>query len=192
MEENTQNSQKTVVSFIVGLIIGGLLVWVFTSAPTTKPATTDTKKTDTASTDVAKTDDTKTEDTTTTDTTDTTKKTDAPVANIGTGSILVDVQNAGTVVALGATTYPGTDGWIAVHSMNGDALGGVLGAARYSTKEGLLPKQVELLKTAPTVKGKTYAVVFHKSDGDRTYSSKTDTVVNGADGKFLGTMFTAN
>ena len=182
----TQSSQKTVVSFIVGLIIGGLIVWVFTSAPSTKPAVTTDEKKD-ASSEVTKKDETKPADTATTDT----KKTETPVANIGTGSIQVDVQNAGKVVNLGATTYPGTDGWIAVHSMNGDALGGVLGAARYSTKEGLLPKQVELLATAPTVKGKSYAVVFHKSDGNRTYSS-ADTVVNGADGKFLGTMFTAN
>jgi len=188
MEENTQNSQKTVVSFIVGLLIGGLLVWVFTSAPASDVKKTIVENKNTATTtDTTKNDDVAKPDTAATNT----PKTVTPTASIGNGSITVAVQDAGKKVALGAITYPGTDGWIAVHAMNGDALGGVLGAARYATKEGLLPKEVELLPTSPTVKGKTYAVVFHKSDGNRTYSG-ADAVVNGADGKFLGTMFTAN
>ena len=32
-ESNKQEGQKTVVSFIAGLLIGGLLVWVFSDAP---------------------------------------------------------------------------------------------------------------------------------------------------------------
>ena len=46
MEENTSGSQKTAVAFIVGLVIGGLLVWVFT-APHEKSAVKDEKKEDT-------------------------------------------------------------------------------------------------------------------------------------------------
>jgi hypothetical protein len=191
-EENTQQSQKTVVSFIVGLLIGGLLVWVFAGSPAKAPAKSDTKN------DAQKTENTDNKAPEAANPTDGAanpeeKKEEAkPTATIGNGSIAVDAQKAGNEVALGAITYPGTDGWIAVHAMNGDALGGVIGAARYSTKDGLLPTKVELLEKAPTVAGKTYAVVFHSTDGDRTYSSKTDAVVNGADGKFLGTTFQAN
>lgn len=193
-EENTQQSQKTVVSFIVGLLIGGLLVWVFAGSPAKAPAKSDMKN-DAPKTENADTEKKAEEATPTTDTAakpEEKKEEAKPEAVIGTGSIVVDAQKAGKEVVLGAITYPGTDGWIAVHAMNGDVLGGVIGAARYSTKDGLLPTKVELLEKAPTVAGKTYAVVFHSTDGDRTYSSKTDVVVNGADGKFLGTTFQAN
>jgi hypothetical protein len=33
-EAEKQEGQKTVVAFITGLLIGGLLVWVFSSSPT--------------------------------------------------------------------------------------------------------------------------------------------------------------
>ena len=36
-EQETQESSKTVVSFTVGLIVGGLLVWVFSGSPEQAP-----------------------------------------------------------------------------------------------------------------------------------------------------------
>lgn len=38
MAEETQDGQKTLVAFVVGLLIGGMLVWAF-SGPTPEPET---------------------------------------------------------------------------------------------------------------------------------------------------------
>jgi hypothetical protein len=107
------------------------------------------------------------------------------------GSIVVLNQKAGTKVALGDIKYPANAGWIAVQNVNGDTLGTTLGAARFDVKAGLMPKEITLLTNAPTIAGKEYRVVFHSTDGNREYSSATDKVVNGADGKPLASGFKA-
>ena len=40
-EQLKEESQKTVVSFVVGLLIGGLLVWAFSGAPKNDPKADD-------------------------------------------------------------------------------------------------------------------------------------------------------
>lgn len=190
MEEEKREGQKTVVAFISGLLIGGLLMWVFGAQP--KSNTADEMKKD----DNAAVEDTKDVVVAPTDT-----KADAPsTAEIsvakpevvaGVGSVAVSNQKAGLKVTLGVIKYPANAGWIAVQNINGDALGTTLGAARFDVKAGLMPKEVSLLATAPTVAGKEYKVVFHSTDGNREYSSATDKVVNGADGKPLATSFKA-
>ena len=188
MEAENQGGQKTLVAFISGLLIGGLVMMVFTAGPK-KNATPEVSKNDTAATAPANTDAT---DAPKTDTPAVVAPTPAPKAEVavGTGSITLGAEKAGRVVTLGAITFPATDGWIAVQVMNGETLGATLGASRFETKVGLIPKSVELV-AGQLVAGHTYAVVFHASNGDHMYSSKLDTVMNGADGKFLGTTFTA-
>ncbi len=191
MEAEQQQGQKTVVAFISGLLIGGLLMWVFSAEP---------KKDNTVE---VKTDDTQgamTEDQST-DTTDTSNVENAaaaaaaaatpktPEISMANAGISVANQPAGTMVKLGETKYPVDGGWLAVHTLDGDALGPVLGAARFSVSEGLMPTEIELL--ANTTKGDKYAVVFHTSDGNRTYSSKTDTVMQNDAGAYMGATFMA-
>lgn len=183
MEAEQQQGQKTVVAFISGLLIGGLLMWVFGAEPKTDGAANVKKDADTA--DVVATDDVDGADVS-----DGADAPDAPVVSMGDGSISIKNKAVGKTVALGDVTYPADSGWIAVHRMDGENLAGVIGAARFAVKEGLTPKMVELFN-ATLEAGSSYAVVFHKTDGDRTYSSKTDTVMAGADGKFLGTTFKA-
>jgi hypothetical protein len=113
----------------------------------------------------------------------------AEVATGGAGSIAVADQKAGMKVSLGEVKFPVNGGWIAVQNIADDKLGTTIGAARFDVKEGLIPKEIGLIGS--TVAGKSYAVVFHGTDGDRNYTSATDKVVNGADGKPLATMFKA-
>ncbi|MFM2374166.1 MAG: hypothetical protein RLZZ234_161 [Candidatus Parcubacteria bacterium] len=185
MEAEQQQGQKTVVAFISGLLIGGLLMWVFSAEPK-KDMNKDVKKDDAKE---ATTEEVKTENTEAS--AEATTEIAAPVAEVtlGAGSIALSAIKAGSKVALGEMKFPAEGGWVAVHQMDGENLGAVLGASRFDTKTGLIPKEVELL--AGMKQGDMYAVVFHSTDGNRAYSSKTDLVLKNAEGKFLGSTFKA-
>ena len=167
-----QESQKTVVAFITGLLIGGLLVWVFSSTPDEKKKpeekTTDTEQ-------VTKTDDTKK--------TETIEKADAKVTEVtGTGSLTVVDQKAGKLVILGKTEFPSKKGWIVVRDYMDGTPGNVIGAARYASEEGLVPTAVELVRE--TVAGSSYQVSFYNDMGNAGFSSAEDTEIKGATATF--------
>ncbi len=176
MSDEKQEGQKTVVSFIVGLLIGGLLVWAFSGPSVEAPKDAD-KKTDTEkvepkdekSEDV-KTSEVKTEETTTPEVT---------TLPVGDGKITVENQAAGKFVTLKSATYPISEGWIAVRDYQNDQLGVVLGAARFSEEQGLVPTGVTLLRT--TTAGKEYAIVVYTENGDKKF--------NVADDKQLDSVF---
>ena len=90
----------------------------------------------------------------------------------GEGSIDVPDQPAGLVVKLDSATFPSSDGWVGVRSFPNGQLGSILGAARYSEEQGLIPTEVELL--VPTTAGRTYAVTFFTEDGDRIFNPAYD------------------
>jgi hypothetical protein len=183
--DQQQGSQKTVVAFISGLVIGALLMWVFGSQPP-KNVKEDTKM-DNAQEQAA------TENTEEAAPSGEQGSAEVSVSNpavtAGMGSVAVANQKAGSQVALGEIKYPTEAGWIAVHAVENGTMGGVLGASRYNTKEGLTPTTVDLL--APTVAGAEYWVVFHEDNKDGKYTSAGDKVMNGADGKPLATSFKA-
>lgn len=159
-EQEKQEGQKTVVAFIAGLLIGGLLVWVF-SSPTPKEEMEDA------------TDNTNTEEPATADrgantninTSNDTEDAVAPVPTLptGDGAISVNNQAAGSVVTLTSAEFPTAEGWVAVRDFDGENVGGILGAARYSQSQGLIPQEVELLRG--TEAGTEYVVVFFTEDG---------------------------
>lgn len=173
-----QDSQKTVVAFIVGLIIGGLLVWVFTDTP--QPAPTDT----TDETTTEETDNGGSEAATDTGTNaatdaDTPEPTTAPAAELptGDGEVVVNNQPAGTVVTLERATFPQDNGWIGVRDFLNGQPGALLGVVRFSKEQGLVPESVTLQRA--TVAGNEYAVVFYTESGDREFSLADDVQVAG-------------
>ncbi len=157
-----QEGQKTVVAFIAGLLIGGLLVWVFSSSePAVAPYNEAGETTSEAAETTGATTNTRGE---------TNTNTDSPVAEIeiaelpvGDGAIAVSDQAAGSLVKVDSASFPLTDGWIAIRDYNDGAVGGILGAARFSQSQGLVPTEVELLRA--TEAGMTYAAVFFTEDG---------------------------
>jgi hypothetical protein len=175
-EAEKQEGQKTVVAFITGLLIGGLLVWVFSSTPETEP--TKVMESDSTTEMTTKSDDSKEAVVTTVKTAETTKVT--PVA--GNGSLTVLDQTAGDEVVLGATKYPDESGWIVVRDYANGVSGNVLGAARYNLNEGLLPVSVSLLRKA--VSGSAYQVGFYADNGDKAFSLKEDALVTGGEATF--------
>ncbi len=165
-EVDKQESQKTVVAFITGLLIGGLLVWVFSSTPESKVEEVNTT--------------TNTEQESTSEVT--TDASENASDATGKGSITVVDQKAGAVVTLGKIEFPTTNGWVVVRDYSNGVSGNVLGAARYSADEGLVPIAVELVRA--TVSGSSYQVVFFTNEGDAGFSLSEDKVIDGASATF--------
>ncbi len=143
-----QDYQKSIVAFVAGLLIGGLLVWVFSAPEATAPtevvvdanAAKVIDVTDAATSDAA-----------------------APTVGEGKVAVTGDIA-AGESVAVTVTDYPATDGWVAIRDYVDGALGSVLGASRYSQSEGKYPAKVDLFRA--TEAGKNYAVVFYTQATD--------------------------
>jgi hypothetical protein len=172
-EVEKQESQKTVVAFITGLLIGGLLVWVFSSTP------------DEAKNLMENTGDT-TEEKADTNTDDTSAGTQGGTnVTSGQGSITVADQKAGEVIALGAVKFPTDDGWVVVRDYMDGTPGNILGAARYDISGGLVPAEVELIRS--TTSGSSYQVVFYTSEGAIGFMSGEDKPISG-----IATTFKAN
>lgn len=189
MDEKEKN-QKTVVAFIAGLLIGGLLVWVFGAAP---ESTTTDMDDDVTSGTQTETGNTNTEAGTSaqsreTSSSDSTSETPKIVVS-GKGSISVSDQAAGTVVEIGDIEYPTTDGWIVIHDDVAGELGNALGASRYSTEVGLLPATVELLRS--TEAGISYHAVLYSENGDRVFDLDDDQPLTTTSGGMIEALFTA-
>lgn len=164
-EHNNDESKKTLVAFIVGLLIGGMLVWAF-SGPTDQKNTDDAKKDEmTAST----TDEVATETEETADT--------APALKVAEeGVIVINDQPAASTVAIESATYPIGEGWIGVRQYNNDELGYILGVVRFSESQGLVPEEI-ILQT-PTKAGSKYAVVVFREDGDFDFNLSGDAQID--------------
>jgi hypothetical protein len=175
-EQLKEESQKTVVSFIVGLLIGGLLVWAFSGKgdSTVKPA----DKTDEVKTETSTANPTETKTTDVKVATDTKKPTAAPVATlpVGDGKVVVGTVAAGMTVPLDSATFPTPEGWVGVRDYTDGNLGGILGVARFSAAQGLVPKEITLLRAM--VSGKQYAIVFYTENGDRKFNLAEDKQLN--------------
>ena len=159
-EQEKPEGQKTVVAFIAGLLIGGLLVWVFSSpAPTQEMQDTNDQTTEQAATAD------KNSNTNVQPSADKGQESTPviPVLPTGDGAISVAGQAAGNSVVLTSAEFPTAEGWVAVRDYDGENVGGILGAARYSQSQGLIPQEIELLRS--TVAGTEYAVVFFTEDG---------------------------
>ncbi len=165
-------SQKTVVAFIAGLLIGGLLVWVF--SPNMSHDSMQEQGGDEAAMEEG------------------VESSDAPANDLvpsvegenatremrtGDGSITVADQPASASVAIADVTYPVPEGWVGVRDYDNDEMGFILGVVRFSEAQGLNPESIVLQR--PTISGQEYAVVFYNDNGDREFDARFDTMVDG-------------
>jgi len=164
-EQVKEDNQKTVVSFVVGLLIGGLLVWAFSGNADSKPV-------DKIAEDI------KTETPAVVTETEVADETPA-VAKlpVGTGAAKVEDENAGRSVSLDSVTFPAKEGWVGVRNLSDGKLGMLLGVARFSEEQGLIPKDIQLM--TPTVSGRDYAIVFYSESGDRKFNLANDVQLEG-------------
>lgn len=165
-----QNDKKTVVAFIVGLLIGGLLVWAFSSPATPAPKTAD-ETTEEATEET--TEESSASEETTTSSSDTPAVTTLPV---GEGSVNVGSPAAGTRVVLESATFPISEGWIGIRDYQDERLGMILGVVRFSESQGLVPKEIILQR--PTRAGAQYAIVVFSENGDRAFNLANDVQID--------------
>ena len=175
MAEETQDGQKTLVAFVVGLLIGGMLVWAFSGPSADAPENSQNDDVEEGSMmedgeemmeDGNESDDVSDEEAS------------APAATleVGDGDVSVNDQPAGTAVVLDAATYPVSEGWIGVREYNNDQLGFILGVVRFSESQGLVPEEIVLQRS--TTAGNRYAVVIFTEDGDFDFSLAGDVQID--------------
>ncbi len=180
-ETEKQEGQKTVVAFIAGLLIGGLLVWVFSSTPTDKSVEKAVETDNT--TETAKTDNTpKTAPVEVKKDVVTTPEPKVSTIKAGDATLKADDQVAGKVVTIAESKYPAEAGWVVVRDYTDGVAGWVLGAARFNTEEGLTPTAVNLLRD--TVAGNSYQVVYYSDNGDKVFDLGDDLVIDGVSASF--------
>ncbi|OGG86137.1 hypothetical protein A2392_01600 [Candidatus Kaiserbacteria bacterium RIFOXYB1_FULL_46_14] len=159
----TEENKKTIVAFIAGLLIGGLLVFIFANPAdreekrvdgNTVPETAE-ENSDTPNEDVTKQPENKTE----------------------------VVPTTNKKVSLSNVTFPADAGWVGIRDYEGGQLTGLLGVARFNKAENLTPTEVTLLR--PTVSGKTYAIVFYSDNGDKVFDLATDAQVDAEVSSFV-------
>ena len=182
MSETNQNQegQKTIVAFIVGLLVGGLIVWMFSGSPTEAPVT-DNDTATTTEVDANGENDQTSDDTS--DVTPTPEPTPAPTLEVGDGEVQVNNQPAGRRIALDAVTFPLTEGWIGVRDYSNDRLGGLLGVMRFSESEGLVPEEIVLQRA--TEPGQEYAIVFYTASDTPGFNLANNMQVDGVFATFM-------
>lgn len=176
MAEEKQEGQKTVVSFVVGLLIGGLLVWAFSGPAEDAPKKDTVNKANEEkmeNKDEAK-DSIKVE---------VKEEGEAEVVvepvkatlPVGDGKITVGNQSASASVKLEGATYPVSEGWVGVRDYQNGQLGALLGVVRFSEEQGLVPSAIVLQRS--TKAGNDYAIVVYKENGDRQFNLAEDVQV---------------
>lgn len=169
----TQASQRTVVAFISGLLIGGLLVWIFSSAPEEMEPT---QNEETPNAEMVEENTTESEEEGSTS-----SQTGTNTATNGRALSVAD-QEAGSSVTLERVAYPSESGWVVVREYANGTAGNVLGAARYDVALGLQPGTVTLVR--PTVSGGTYEALFYTNEGALSFDLGEDMPVVGISAQF--------
>lgn len=170
MAEEKQDGQKTIVAFVVGLLIGGMLVWAFSGPDmdSTHDMDNDSDVEMSEDSEEMNNDEDGEESDTTTE--------PAPTLQVGEGEVVVPDQAASRSIKLESATYPVSEGWIGVREYNNENLGFILGVVRFSESQGLIPSEIILQR--PTIAGRTYAVVVYTEDGDFDFSLAGDVQID--------------
>ncbi len=160
--------QKTVVAFVAGLLIGGLLVWVFSASDKSDvmPTVGEGDQIEVVDSEA----NTKVEENN-----DSTPTTGPESMGDVVGSINVSDQAAGSAVMVDDIVYPADEGWVGVRDYKDGELSLILGVVRFSAEQQLLPKEIILQRA--TVSGETYAAVFYTENSNRQFDPRHDIMV---------------
>lgn len=173
----TEENKKTIIAFVSGLLIGGLMAFVFTSLPADKVAEESNEKENSEMETEADSSALEAEEEEKTAVATTVK------INVGSADLKISDQAAGSSITIDRVTYPTSTGWIGVRDYENGQMTGLLGVARWSEGEGLSPAVIPLMRT--TVAGRTYAVIFYSDNGDKEFSLANDVQIQGAMSTFV-------
>ncbi len=175
--QTPQDGQKTIVAFIVGLLIGGLIVWMFSGTPSEAPEETSENNNKEELEDNNGVDVENGFETENIEHTDSNGQVDDSHMEVGDGSVEVNDQPAGDRVTLEAVTFPMSDGWIGVRDYTDRNLGALLGVMRFSESQGLIPQ--EIILQAPTTAGNDYAIVFYTASDTNQFNLRVNSQIEG-------------
>lgn len=173
-EETQQDGSKTLVSFVVGLLIGGMLVWAFSGPADHADHDDENMNGDAAMSEDMDTNEESDEASETTDQTPSTPE--VATLPVGDGSVVANDQAAGMSVVLEQATYPINEGWIGVRDLNNGQLSFIKGVVRFSAAAGLVPQNIAL--QYPTQPGQEYAVVMFSDNGDNVFNPAGDVQID--------------
>lgn len=172
MAEEKQDGQKTLVAFVVGLLIGGMLVWAFSGPSANAP----TDEADQDSNEEIEENDTTTKISDDKGGVSETVEVKTPVLKTGDGKIVVEDQEASASIKLESAVYPISEGWIGVREYDNENLGFILGVVRFSESMGLVPAEIVLQRS--TTAGRNYAIVIFTENGDSGWSLAEDVQID--------------
>ncbi|MEK7567754.1 MAG: hypothetical protein AAB513_02435 [Patescibacteria group bacterium] len=167
---------KIAVSFLIGVVVGAIGVWISTDRRVEK----ETEKTTLSEENKEKAEET--------------NKVSAQAPNVrkepvsvsGTNAIATLDQGAGNTAEVTMITLS-VPGWVAIHEDRVGTLGNILGARRF--EPGIHLGEVELLR--PMVSGGTYRAVLYQDLGEREFNSSEDAPIKDAEGKIIEAIFKA-
>lgn len=172
MAEEKQDGQKTLVAFVVGLLIGGMLVWAFSGPSADAPETQSDDEMEVSSDHNSNDDDDDNLD----DESNDEMEEEVATLSVGDGEVSVSDQAASNSISLDSATYPISEGWIGVREYNNENLGFILGVVRFSESQNLVPSEIILQRA--TTAGKTYAIVVFSEDGDFSFNLANDVQID--------------
>ena len=170
------SNQKMLVSFVLGLVIGGGGAWLWLERDLDGALTADPEQSTT-----------------------TASGTEIALSNTGVGMVIdsmpasgpanitADDQPAGILVTVKSFTLPEV-GWVVIHEERNGVLSNFIpGARRFDAGAG--SGVVELVRG--TVAGESYYAVLHGDDGDRQFDYQKDLPLVDQDGNMLAAKFKA-
>jgi hypothetical protein len=163
---NNKDSQKTIVAFVVGLLIGGIIVSAFSGNDKATEKMAEKETEEVMSEEKAMEESMEEKD----------EVTSAPTLTVGEGNIVINNQAASRLIAIESATYPVSEGWIGVRGYENEDLGRILGVVRFSESQGLVPENI-ILQT-DTIAGRNYAVVIFTEDGDFDFNLAGDVQID--------------
>jgi hypothetical protein len=154
--ETGNQNMKLVGAFLIGVLVGGFSLWMWTATQDAF-SNRDTEKKIV------------TEDVVTEDKTIIVQELDTEEAQLYNDSIIVRNQASGLIVVVEKAILE-EDGWVVIHEGTVSHIGNALGAIRFD--KGEFSGEVELLRA--TEVGVTYRAVLYRDNGDREFSLDTD------------------
>lgn len=156
----TEENKKTIVAFIAGLLIGGLLVYIFIDPSAKAPEKQSDNRSVDESAKSAEEDQTSNKNV----------PPNAPEPN--ETAVAAETRPVADTATLGVIEFPAESGWVGIRDFDNEQLTGLLGVARWDLANNLVPTEVPLLRSM--IKGHTYAIVFYKDNGDKHFDLATD------------------
>ncbi len=175
---NLTNNQKMIVTFLLGLLIGGGSAWLWLSP---SGDTTEGLESEKMTGDTLEITGSEARKEGNTPALESVGASNGGIVVAGAGSVRVADQAAGNSVAVAEAELP-QEGWVAIHDDAGGAPGNILGAKRENAGS-FSNITVELLRG--TASQSVYFAVLHIDNGDRAFDPRVDVPMLDRDGVMI-------